>query len=51
MYYLTVVSNAPPSIITNYKIYTNYLPDVGEEVPILSINNNYTVTLPSSGTV
>ena len=43
------------SNITNtsstYGISVNYIPDSGEEVPVLSLNTNYQITLPATGTV
>jgi hypothetical protein len=50
MYYFMVTTNSTSSSAT-YRISVNSLPDVGEEVVVLSLNTNYTITLPSTGTV
>jgi hypothetical protein len=50
MYYIMITTNLT-NATTQYRISVNYVPDVGEEVAILNTNQNYTVTLPATGTV
>jgi hypothetical protein len=36
---------------TSYRISVNEVPDVGEEVPLVSLNTSVALTLPATGTV
>lgn len=49
MYFITVTTNVTGTSV--YRLTVSNIPDVGEEVPVLAPNTNYTVTLPATGTV